>query len=75
MKVRFLKASGEDRRLLLAHITRKKLNGFAGVEHSNCPSNISSLVNLFEDEIGVASVYSVSMLPNSSLIAISEIRF
>ena len=57
VKVRFLKASGEDRRLLLAHITRKKLNSFAGVERSNCPPNLSSLVNPFEDENGVASLY------------------
>ena len=57
IKIDFHVQSQEDARLLLAHITRKKLHSFAGVEVDNCPEELKSLVCPYEDDNGVASLY------------------
>ena len=59
VKIRFHEKCREDARLLLAHIDRKKLNSFAGLEVDKCPADLQSLVRPFEDENGVASVHLV----------------
>ena len=59
VKIDFHEKSQEDARLLMAHITRKKLHCFAGLEVDNCPKDLLSMVRPFEDENGVPSLYFV----------------
>ena len=59
IKIQFHDQDKENTRLLQAHITRRKLNSFAGVETDNCPEELTSMVRPFEDENGVASLYFV----------------
>ena len=59
VKVPFHQKSREDARMLLAHIARRKLNSFAGVEVDKCPTDLLSMVRPFEDENGVASLHLV----------------
>ena len=59
VKIRFPEKCREDARLLLAHIARRKLNSFAGLEIEKCPTDLLPLVRPFEDENGVASVHLV----------------
>ena len=61
VKVLFHTESPEDSRVLLAHITRKRLHNFPGVEiqKRTCPEELRNMVRPFEDENGVASLYFV----------------
>ena len=52
-RVRFPNLSRLDGKLLLAHITKWKLNSFPGVAPCNCPEEIRHLFRPVKDENGV----------------------
>ena len=45
VKIQFWQITRDDGRFLLAHITRKNLNSFPGVEVDNIPGDLSSLIH------------------------------
>ena len=56
VKIQFTETTREDGILILAHITKKKLNSFPAVEVDNCPIDLDSTVNPVKDENGVSSL-------------------
>ena len=56
IKIKFTETNREDARLLLAHIARKKLNSFPGVEVDNCPHDLARLLHPIKDENGIFSI-------------------
>ena len=56
VKIQFTQTNREDARFLLAHISRRKLNSFPGIEVDNCPRDLTSLVHPVKDENGVSSL-------------------
>ena len=60
IKIQFPKLNREDGKLLLAHITRGKLNSFPGVRVDSCPKDLVPLVEPVKDENGLTSLYFAS---------------
>ena len=60
IKIQFPRLNREDGKLLLAHITRGKLNSFPGVRTDNCPEDLMPLVEPTKDENGLTSLYFAS---------------
>ena len=60
VKIQFPRLTREDGKLLLAHITRRKLNSFPGVQVGNCPQDLLPWVEPVKDENGVTSLYFAS---------------
>lgn len=56
VQISFHLASREDAKLLLAHISRRRLNVFPGVSVLSCPENLKPLVCPVKDENGLSSV-------------------
>ena len=54
--IRIHTSSRDDAKLLLTHITRRKLIGFPGISVLASPENLKPLVNPVKDENGVSSV-------------------
>ena len=60
VKIQFPRLNREDGKLLLAHITRRKLNSFPGVLVENCPHDLIPWVEPVKDENGITSFYFAS---------------
>lgn len=62
VRVRFREMSREDGKLLLAHITKRKLNACPGVMTRKCPKELKPLVRPIKDENGVSTLlHSIHM--------------
>ena len=57
VKIQFTQMTREDGRLILAHIHRKELNSFSGVEVDNPPNDLASTIHPVKDENGISSLH------------------
>ena len=57
VKIRFSGMNRENGKLLLAHIARKRMNTFPGVEVDKCPEELVTLIEPVKDENGLTSIF------------------